>query len=556
MRAHPSSVGWAMAANGDEESSVGTRYVLITQCLQNDLFLNRECRLSLPDTAVRTTLLGRRHFDRELGTGSRRKIDAKELKAGPLGLFLEATIGRRRKEAKRENYDHSVLDVINIRDWHVEDDAYDSERRRYGAHCERGTWGAAYVDGLTEYLDPRNAPYTQEAHFFEEGTVRIHHVHADSLFDFRPRSEQIGAEQRKFQKSALEVILDILLMGSDDDIEDMSEKLRADGQPSAIFELACQIDDDENVRCDDRVYVAVIGVYTDLKVTMLLAGLRTRYNLPNLAVSDTFTASATLERHLSGLDFAAKVLGVEVIHGINDLVRYLGGTAELKDESKVVASDSFSRYQSYFQDQQNVLAYETQRLQEYTILTERRARDVYDTVKRANAFLLAWGGAFLTATLALSIASAVDPGGIDWKLPVITGGVSLAQFVGAFFTQPAADMQRNLTNLAAFRMILESHSLKTAFARFHLTTPQLLRELRTEREATAAGLQIDALERELAVIQSLDRADFESLRDLGFRADSAGVDVAAAPAAAAAPVGSVDEATPAPAPAANGDGPG
>src|SRR5439155_21275430 len=206
--------------------------------------------------------------------------------------------------------------------------------------------------------------------------------------------------------------------------------------------------------------------------------------------------------------------------GINDLVRFLGGSGDLEDESSVVTADSFSRYQSFFQDQQNVLAYETQRLQEYTILTERRARDVYEAVKRANAFLLIWGGAFLTATLVLAVVSAVHPA-VNWKLPLITGGVSLAQFVGAFFTQPTSDLQRNLTNLAAFRMILESHSLKTAFARFHLTTPQMLRELRTEREATAATRQIEALERELAVIQALDRSDFESLRDLGFRAEPA-----------------------------------
>jgi hypothetical protein len=142
---------------------------------------------------------------------------------------------------------------------------------------------------------------------------------------------------------------------------------------------------------------------------------------------------------------------------------------------------------------------------------------VYETVKRANWFLLAWGGSFLTATLILSILSAV--GAVDWKLPAITGGISLAQFLGAFFSQPAADLQRNLTNLAAFKMILESHSLKTAFARFHLTTPQMLRELRSEREATAAGRQIESLERQLAAIQSLDHADFENLRDLGFRAE-------------------------------------
>jgi len=515
MRTEGSSVRTAMAADG--ATSAGTRYVLVTQCLQNDLFLNRECRLFLPDAAVRTMLLDKRRSDKDLGTGSRRRLEPGELAAGPLGLFLEATIGRRR----RSEDGAAILDVINIRDWHVNDDAYDAERKLYGAHCERGTWGAAYLEGFEQYLDPGGAPSGEEARYFEEGSVRIHQVHADSLFDFRPRYTTVGAQLRKFDKSALEVILDVVLQGSTDDLQKMSELLHADGRPAAIFELSRELDNDETVRCHDRVYVAVIGVYTDLKVKTLLTGLRTLYNLPNLAVSDTLTASSTLERHLGGLDFAAKVLGVEVIHGINDLVRFLGGSVELDDESEVLAADSFSRYQSFFQDQQNVLAYETQRLQDYTILTERRSRDVYETVKRANAFLIAWGGAFLVATLALSIASAVAPGSVDWKLPAITGGVSLAQFLGAFFTQPTSDLQRNLTNLAAFRMILESHSLKTAFARFHLTTPHMLRELRTEREATEAGRQLDALERELAVVAALDRADFESLRDLGFRADAA-----------------------------------
>ena len=526
-----------MAANA-ATSSAGARYVLLTQCLQNDLFLNRECRLSVPDSVVRTMLLGKQRFDKDLGTGSRRRLPQDQLAAGPLGLFLEATIGRRRREEDGD----ATLDVINIRDWHINDDNYDGERKSYGSHCERGTWGAAYIEGLERHLDPLGAPVTEEARYFEEGRVRIHHVHADSLFDFRPRSEYIGAHQRKFSKSALEIVLDVLLQGSTEDLETMRETLRAEGRPRALFELAREIDSDEEMRCHDRVYVAVVGVYTDLKVKTLLSGLRILYNLPNLAVSDSLTASATLERHLSGLDFAAKVLGVEVIHGINDLVRFLGGSGELADESKVVATDSFSRYQSFFQDQQNVLAYETQRLQEYTILTERRSRDVYETVKRANRFLLVWGATFLTATLVLSIASAV--GDVDWKLPAITAGVSLAQFMGAFFTQPTSDLQRNLTNLAAFRMILESHSLKTAFARFHLTTPHMLRELRTEREATEAGRQLDALERELAVIQGLDKSDFQSLRDLGFGADGA-------PAVAAEPAPVVTEEPPA---AANGDG--
>jgi hypothetical protein len=526
-----------MAADGESRGS--TRYILLTQCLQNDFFLNRECRLSLPDVAVKTMLLGKRAYDHDLGTGSRRRIAPGELAAGPLGLFFEATIGSRR----RGGDGGGTLDVINIRDWHTSDDAYDAERRRYGAHCERGSWGAAYLDGLAAHLDPGGAPPSAEATFFQEASVRIHHVHADSLFDFRPRSEQIGAQELKFQKSALEILLDVILQGSDNDVDRMCELLRRDGRPAAAFELAQEVDAAQDVRFGGRAYVAVIGVYTDLKVQMLLTALRTFYKLPNLAVSDTFTASATLERHLAGLDFASKVLGVEVIHGINDMVGFLGGTSELENESEVVAADSFARYESYFQDRQNVLAYETERLQEYVMLTERRARNVYETVRRANAFLLVWGGAFLTATLALGIASAT--GAVDWRLPAITGGVSLVQFAGAFFSQPAADMQRNLTNLATFRMILESHSLKTAFARFHLTTPLMLRELESEWAATAAGRQIDALERQLAVIQALDRADFESLHEVGFHAGLAaaldtatkdgGMEPAAPDAAAAQP---------------------
>ncbi len=467
-----------MAAPEKRPEDEASRYVLITQCLQNDFLLNPECRLVLPERSVRTMLLGRHQF--ELKTGEVvRQLPAKAVAAGPLGLFLEQTVGRRR----RGEDGLGVLDVINIRDWHVPDDNYDHERRRYGAHCEKGTWGAGYVDGLERWLDPAGPLPAEEARSFEEGSVRIHHVHADSIFDFRPRRERTaGAEGRKFGKSDLEVLLDAIVQESDAD--------RA------------------------RLYVAVIGVYTDIKVQTLLVGLRTRYELPNLAVSDTFTSSTSLERHLGGLDFAAKLLAVEVVHGINDLVRFLGGTGDLADETEIVAADSFSRYQGYFQDRQNVLAHESEKLLQYELLTQRRSLEVYATIRRANTFLIAWGAVFLTATLVLSILAAF--GVVEWQLAAVTGGLSLVQFVGAFFSQPSSDLQRNLTNLAVFKMILESHSLKTAIARFHLTTPQALRELHSEREAGAAARQIETLRKELEAIEDVDRADFVALRRLGF----------------------------------------
>jgi len=515
-----------MAAPEQTSADEEPRHVLITQCLQNDFLLNPECRLSLPDAVVRALLLGRRRFESKTGEGVRR-LPARAVAAGPLGLFLEQTIGRRR----RGEDGRGVLHVINIRDWHVPDDNYDFERRRYGAHCEAGTWGAGYVDGLEGWLDPAGPLQSEEACYFEEGSVRVHHIHADSIFDFKPRRAHIGAEERKFPASALEMLVDVIVQGSEADQERARALLRADPRARALWPLAKEIDDDEAVRSSARLYVGVIGVYTDIKVKTLLTGLRTRYELPNLAVSDTFTASTSLERHLGGLDFAAKLLNVEVVHGINDLTRFLGGTGDLADESEIVAADSFSRYQTYFQDRQNVLAHESEKLREYELLTQRRALEVYDTIRRANTVLIGFGMAFLAVTLVLSILSAFGVG--NWQAAAVTGGLGLASFVGAFFTQPGSDLQRNLTNLAVFKMILESHSLKTAVARFHLTTPQALRELQTPREAGAAARQIEVLRNELEAIEEVDRADFEALRRLGFSTDGGIAANAEQPGAAA-----------------------
>jgi hypothetical protein len=500
------------------------RYVLITQCLQNDFLLNPECSLSLPVAEARTMLLGRGRFELTTGEGLRRLPPA-AVAAGPLGLFLDRTVGRRR----RGEDGWGVLHVINIRDWHVPDPYYDLERRTYGPHCERGTWGAGYVDGLERWLNPAG-PAWEEARYFEEGSVRVHHVHADSNFDFRPSSAYVGAEERKFRASALEVLLDVIVQGSEADQERARALLRADPHVDALWPLAEEIDEDEHVRSSERLYVAVIGLHTDIKVKLVLSGLRTNYALPNLAVSDTFTASASLERHLSALDFAEKVLNVEVVHGINDLVRFLGGTGDLEAESEIVAAHDLRRYQGLLEDRRNLLAHESEKLEQYELLTQRRSLQVYETIRRSNIFLIAWGIVFLMATLALSILGAL--GIVSLKAAAVTGGLSLVQFVGAFFTRPNFYLQRNLTNLAMFKMILESHSLKTAVSRFHLSRPQTLNEMKTDDDADAATRQIETLRKELETIALVDRADFEALERLGFIPDGKGASTNGQPAAA------------------------
>lgn len=77
------------------EPAAPAQYILITQCLQNDFFLNLDCQLSLPDSAVSKLLL-----DSESGAslhteGHRRVLSESELRRSPLARFLDATVGSR-----------------------------------------------------------------------------------------------------------------------------------------------------------------------------------------------------------------------------------------------------------------------------------------------------------------------------------------------------------------------------------------------------------------------------------------------------------------------------
>jgi hypothetical protein len=510
----------------------GPRYVLVTQCLQNDFFLNPESRLGLPEFVVREMLVGKQHLDKKhletkdldrkhLGRTRRASgagwLGARSLHEGPLGRLLSLTIDHRAKGREA----NGTLHVINIRDWHCPGPSYDDERRVYGRHCEKETWGAEYVDGLAHLLDPAGSPKTQkeEARYFAAGSVRIYHIHSDTLFDFKPHPTEHSGPH-KFSASELEDLLDVIVQGDDRELGVLERKVMPTADKETRLERLHKLAEcvaRSKEEGPEDVHVAVIGVYTDIKVKTVLTGLRTRYDVSNLAVSDTFTTSPTLERHLAGLDYAKKVLGIEVVHGINDLVRFLGGSGEVKDEKSLIAAERYADYQHFFQDQQNVLAYQNQRLQEYLALTERRALKVYDLIHWANLFLIVWGAAFLLATLVLVVLKAVMPHRIAWELPLITGGLSIAQFVGVFFTTPTNDLQQNLKNLAEFKMILESHSLKTAIMRFHLTTARTLRPMANSAQARTAWHQIDTLGKQLAVIGSADVTDYAALEALRLR---------------------------------------
>jgi nicotinamidase-related amidase len=445
----------------------GEIYILITQCLQNDFFLNLNCRLSLPTDAVSKLLIhpmSEKTFDERK---SRRKIDAGTLRKGPLGRLLRATVGHR---LRGENEGEGTLHLVNIRDWHIPGEHYDRERRVYGSHCQAGSWGAEYIDGLTSLLDPDGTrrllgdTRTEDPGFDpggrRHGSVVVHHVHSGTLFDL---------ESFAFSPSELALVLKEIITP-------------------------------EN---RGRVRVAVIGVYTDIKIQVVLQSLRVAYNLENLVVSDSLTASPTLERHLGALDFANKVLGVEVMHGVGDLARFLGSDPKDEELESSASEIAFADYAQYFRDKQSIVSYEDSQQRSYRQQINKSLRQTVRLVKGTNIFLIGCGAVTLVATVVLAVFAAVHPGRIPIALPISLLGVSVAQLVTIFFSRPIQELAAMLSREAVFRMLFESRSLRLALARYHLTTPQAL------DAGEGAKAEATILRDQLDVLTDLDKVDFD-----------------------------------------------
>lgn len=438
-------------------------YILITQCLQNDFFLNLDCHLGLPDGAVAKFLADPDGTEGFTTDGHRRTVSAAELGRSPLARFLDATVGTRLR-----GHGEGVLHLVNIRDWHVQGESYELERSQYGAHCEAGTWGADYIDGLQGLLAPE-APGDDTP---GGGRLRVHHIHSATLFDFQQHAAGRPVPRRL---SDLAVLLDDLL---------------GEGR-------------------HESAHVAVVGVLTDIKVQLLLTGLRSHYNVRRLVVSDALTASRTLERHLSALDFSERVLRAEVMTGLAELVRFLGSRPE-DDRSLARGGDAeFAEHSSWFQDRQGILSYEDARLRDYRLQTAQRLRQAQHSARFANRFLLGLGATLLLVALVLSLLGIVLPGRTAWQVTAVFGTLGAGQVVTVFFTRPVRSLRDALAEETIYRMILESRSLKVALARFHVTAADSL------RRHSDAGAQFDALERQLALLERIDAADFDHLKTLG-----------------------------------------
>lgn len=450
-----------------------THYVLITQCLQNDFFFNTDCNLCLPEGAAARLLFDANDPSEFEVRDGRRILSDRSRESSPLFQFLRTTVGSR-----IDGDETSHLHLINIRDWHVPGAHYDGERTSYGFHCEAGSSGAAYLNGFECYLDPAatSEPHarTQRQEYWSD-RLTVHHVYSDTLFDFQVQHRHGPGAQ---EEAPLARILDDIIA-------------QAEG---------------------GTLHVAVIGVLTDLKIQLLLMALRSRYNFEQLVVSDSLTASRSVERHLAALDYAKRVLQVEIIDSLPELTRFLGARPPRNAMKGRGATVEFANYSSYVQDRQGILSYEDARLRDYRRTTTDQLRRTQRTIRRASNFLVGWGVALLSIALGTSVLAAFYPGHVQWHIPAIAGGVGFVPLVTLLFLRPGQTMQASTNADTMFRIILESRSVKVALARHHLTTAAAL------KPADNVDEQLDMFERQVAILQSIDDADFRALRRLGITA--------------------------------------
>ncbi|MBC8098030.1 MAG: hypothetical protein H7Y11_01185 [Armatimonadetes bacterium] len=450
-------------------------YILITQCLQNGFFLADENRLCLPKDVAHMMLVGNQSGYSVADVSppnqqNQRQFDPNRVRKGPLYQFFDAVTGKAHPERKHD------LHIINIRDWHAPSAQYDEERSLYGVHCEANTWEAESIEGFEPFLKPwgSNLDFMRQAQSLagyraervdtqfdrqigngavtrsaQDSKLRFYDVRSDSVFDFKPpTSDELKAVLTPLKAdqgdSHLEVLLDHLI-------------------PKAVQEDK-----------DKRVYVVVVGVYTDIKIKTLVIGLRTRYEIDGLFISDVLTDAPTLERQLQGLDYIAKVAGVQVLHSLNDVVSVLNpGATHIIPDGITALNANYRDYANHYVDRQYILSYQDAQLRKYIDLTGKRSLDMYDRINVANTALLLMGIGFIILTFIATAASVIGIS-VPPQLALASILATATTFFGYFFSKPTSELRNNLASLVRLRNYLETYSSVTALLRHHLTQVERL----------------------------------------------------------------------------------
>ncbi len=219
------------------------RFILFTQCLQNDF---------VGPVAKGRPIPNQLH----IGAAESHRLLGEEPRTGPLGRFLKAFY-------EGAGADHAV---VHIRDWHdAADPAQAHHLAHFGAHCLKGTPGAAYVEPLDELAG---------------GKVKTLTVDSTVLNDFEGT--------------------------------DLSARIRSLLGTTPAREAVA----------------GIIGVWTDVKVQYLAYDLLTRLGFERIVLCSALCASRSRVRHFQALDFLAQNLAVEVVDGISAFLGKLAVGAE------------------------------------------------------------------------------------------------------------------------------------------------------------------------------------------------------------------------------------
>lgn len=476
-------------------------YILITQCLQNGFFLADDSRLCLPKESVRRMLIGNRPELQNTGStymkefeepvdGYKRVIQHELLKSGPMYKFFELLT--------RNIPAHRDLHIVNIRDWHAPSRRYDDERQRYGIHCEAGTWEAEPIEGLKDFLAPwsevkANAEAAKEQARSLQGysspdkpNLHYYDIRSDTVFDFKASEHPELVEERM---------------------------AKAGGNYPTMLEAVLRNLIESNP--GKRIYIGLIGAYTDIKIKLLLIGLRTRFDVDNLFVSDVLTTAPTLERHLEALDFFDKVLNIEVVHSLTDFARALNpGVEGVVPHSLTKDHVDFRDYRSYFLDKQRLLAFQDEKLLDYLEITSQRSTQVYTRIYDANVTLLRFGFLFLTLTAIMVIMMLLNFE-VHSEALWVTGGLSAVGIITSFFLLPSAQMRNNINTLVRLRNYLETYSTISGLLRYHLTKVEHMQpRLMDDKQREHAEKELVLLEKQMDIIQKAAKSMSDTFLDI------------------------------------------
>ncbi|MCC7539710.1 MAG: isochorismatase family protein [Deltaproteobacteria bacterium] len=227
-----------------------------------------------PDQAVPNRL--------HVGPSEARRLLGYEPRSGPVAQMLAW--------ARAQSADD--LAIVHIRDWHDPDDpAQRDHLRTFGDHCLRDTEGARLVLDLESDLRPNE---------------RI--VEASGLNDF--------------ERTRLPEVL--------------AEVLGSTSPPHPLFPQEEPMVGRAEALADCRV--AVVGVWTDAKVSFLLYDLKTRLGIDHLATCSALTASSSRTQHFNALEQLRRLLGVHCFDSVGELAQWLVPEAGAPRLSSVAAT--------------------------------------------------------------------------------------------------------------------------------------------------------------------------------------------------------------------------